>query len=54
MDIPQTARISALIVKLEDLKRQATVERSHNYVGATVTEAIAMLYEYLGTFREGR
>jgi hypothetical protein len=48
----EIARISAVIAKLEDLKRQATVERSHNYVGATVTEAIAMLYEYLATFKE--
>ena len=47
----QIVRVAQLIERLEDLKRQATVERSHHYVAQTATEAIAMLYEYLATFR---
>ena len=49
---PTKADVMACIAKLEDLKRQATVERSHYYTGATVTEAIQLLYAYLSTFRE--
>lgn len=29
-----------IVAKLEDLRKQATVERSHNYVGSVVREAI--------------
>jgi len=41
---PSLREVWALIQRLEDLKRQATIERSHFYVDATLTEAIAMLY----------
>lgn len=34
---------------LEDLKKQATLERSHHYVEAVATDAIALLYKFLGT-----
>jgi hypothetical protein len=40
------------IEKLESLKKQATTERSHFYVDATSTEAIALLYEFARTFKE--
>lgn len=39
-----------MIAKLEDLKKQATVERSHFYVNGVATEAIGLLYNLLGYF----
>lgn len=36
--------IVKMIEKLEDLKKQATVERSHFYVNGVATEAIGLLY----------
>lgn len=45
-------RIFNCIRHLEELKKQATVERSHFYAGATATDAIALLYEFAGTFKE--
>lgn len=40
------------IGELENLKKQATTERSHFYVDAKATQAIALLYEFARTFRE--
>lgn len=41
-------QIFECIERLESLKKQATVERSHFYVGSTTTEAIRLLYEFAG------
>lgn len=40
------------IEMLENLKKQATLERSHYYVLASANKALAALYEYLLTFGE--
>lgn len=32
---------ACVLARLEDLYKQATVERSHNYTGAAILEAIA-------------
>jgi hypothetical protein len=37
--------IFGVIESLEDLKKQATVERSHYYVDAVATAAIKLLYK---------
>lgn len=34
-----------MIERLEDLKKQATVEHSHFYVDSTITQTIALLYD---------
>lgn len=52
MSAKVVADIFDCITKLEELKRQATVERSHFYVNATATEAIALLYQYAAMFKE--
>jgi predicted metal-dependent RNase len=38
-------RVMRIIGVLEDLKKQATIERSHFYVDSVATEAIAVLYD---------
>lgn len=48
----QLERIFNCIEHLENLKKQATVERSHFYVGSAVTDAIKLLYEFAETFKE--
>lgn len=40
----------AMIEKLEGLKKQATVERSHFYVNGVAIEAIGLLYNLLGCY----
>ncbi len=45
-------RIFNCIVHLENLKKQATVERSHFYVNSTATDAIKILYEFAERFKE--
>jgi hypothetical protein len=42
------ANLLEMIAQLEDLKKQATLERSHFYVAATATRAIEIMYEILG------
>ena len=37
-------RVMRIIGSLEDLKKQATIERSHYYVDSVATEAIEVLY----------
>lgn len=46
-DVHRRKLIMEMIDRLEDLKKQATVERSHNYTGKAVTDAIALFYTLL-------
>jgi hypothetical protein len=46
--------ITEMIDKPEDLKKQATVERSHYYVGGACTDAIRLLYKVLGDLHGGQ
>jgi hypothetical protein len=48
----QLDRIFNCISHLENLKKQATVERSHFYVNSAATDAIKLLYEFAETFKE--
>lgn len=58
LDPPQTLqsreiqRIFHCIHKMEDLKKQATVERSHYYVADVITDAITLLYSYAAIYGE--
>lgn len=57
-DKPQTTfnrritkqELVTMIDKLEDLKKQATIDRSHLYVNGVATEAIGLLYNLLGYY----
>lgn len=44
------AKIVTALNQLEDLKKQATVDRDHFYTGKAVTDTIALLYELLANY----
>lgn len=48
----QLERIFNCIEHLENLKKQATIERSHFYVDSVATDAIKLLYEFAKTHAE--
>lgn len=45
-------QIMEMIERLEDMKKQATIEHSHFYTGKVATDAIALLYDLLSEYPE--